>query len=166
MLLFRNTLVLNIKPPAVPMHGDRSSPVWELASQLGELIRRDFCWRLRYLWGLLIGFCPQICPSYQKSCVLASSPWGRGKCVSFVILGRKKLFNYFSVYCYLIVVDTCNIIALYFKRLVFYILLNYVFKCDKIILAFEMVWPCLGEDPLFLLLNGSSIRYINWLHSD
>lgn len=111
-------------------------------------------------------FCPQICPSYQKSCVLASSPWGRGKRVSFVLLGRKKLFNYFSVYCYLIVVDTCNIIALYFKPLVFYILLNYVFKCDKIILAFEMVWPCLGEDPLFLLSNGSSIRYINWLHSD
>lgn len=56
-----------------------------------------------------------------------------------MILGRKKLFNYFSVDCYLIVVDTCNIIALYFKRLVFYILLNYVFKWDKMIFASEMV---------------------------
>lgn len=54
-----------------------------------------------------------------------------------MILGRKKLLNYFSVDCYLIVVDTYNIIAPYFKHLVFYILFNYVFKCNKIILAFE-----------------------------
>lgn len=47
------------------------------------------------------------------------------------------MFDYFSVDSYLIVVETYNIIALYFKRLVFfYILFNYVFKCDKIILAF------------------------------
>lgn len=54
-----------------------------------------------------------------------------------MILGRKKLLNDFSVDSYLIVVDTYNIIALYFKRLVFYVLFNYVFKRDEIILAFE-----------------------------
>lgn len=47
------------------------------------------------------------------------------------------MLNYFSVDSYLIVVDTYNIIALYFKHLVFYVLFNYVFKCDEIILAFE-----------------------------
>lgn len=35
-------------------------------------------------------------------------------------LGRKKLFDYFSVDSYLIVVETYNIIALYFKCLVFF----------------------------------------------
>lgn len=155
------------------MHGDRSLPAWEGCVSLypswwnssGEASAGE----LSYLWGLFIGFCPQTSPSYdQKSCVLASSPRGRGKHVKFMILGRKKLFNYFSVDCYLIVVDTYNIIALYFKRLVFYVLFNYVFKCDKIILAFESLngLVLFRWRPSFSFLNGSSIRYINWLHSD
>lgn len=121
VLLIRSTLVLNFL--LVSVRRDRSVPVWgdcNPASQLVELISPGSCWPLSYLCGLL-GFCPQICPSYnQKSCVLASSPRGRGKRVWFVTLGRKKLFDYFSVDSYLIVVETYNIIALYFKRLVFF----------------------------------------------
>lgn len=80
VLLVRSTLMLNFLLASVCREICASvRGLCNLTSWLVELFSPGSCWPLSYLWGLL-GFCPQICPSYdQKSCVLASSPRGRGK---------------------------------------------------------------------------------------